>query len=121
MSNEARRLAVEALYEVDQRDLANFPAELPSRAARLVEGVLAHVDELDREIEAVAVHWQVHRMPVVDRAILRLGLYELQYEPDTPIAVVVSEAVRLAKVFGSERSGSFINGVLATLADKVRQ
>jgi N utilization substance protein B len=59
-------------------------------------------------------------MPVVDRAILRLGLYELRYETDTPAAVVVAEAVRLAKTFSTERSGAFVNGVLATLAEQER-
>ena len=84
MSIEARQLALEALYEADQRDLDDYPLELPSRAARLVEGVLDNLGALDAEIEAVAEHWQVHRMPVVDRAILRLGLYELRFERDTP-------------------------------------
>ncbi|MGH8925770.1 MAG: transcription antitermination factor NusB [Acidimicrobiia bacterium] len=120
MSIGARQLALEALYEADQRDLADYPLELPSRAARLVKGVLENLEELDREIEAVAEHWQVHRMPVVDRAILRLGLFELRFEPDTPKGVVVSEAVRLAKLYGTERSGSFVNGVLAKLADQTR-
>jgi N utilization substance protein B len=83
----------------------------------LLRGVLAHLDELDREIDAVSEHWRVPRMPVVDRAILRLGLYELRYEPETPPAVVVAEAVRLAKLFSTERSGAFVNGVLAALAE----
>jgi N utilization substance protein B len=56
-------------------------------------------------------------MPVVDRAILRLGLYELRHEPETPVAVVVSEAVRLAKTYSTEKSGAFVNGVLAALAE----
>jgi N utilization substance protein B len=120
VSIEARQLALEALYEADQRELDDYPLELPSRVARLVEGVLGNLALLDAEIEAVAEHWQVHRMPVVDRAILRLGLYELRFEPDTPKGVVVSEAVRLAKLYGSERSGSFVNGVLAKLANVAR-
>jgi N utilization substance protein B len=82
--------------------------------------VLEHVRELDDDIDSASEHWRVQRMPVVDRAILRLGLYELRYEPDTPAAVVVAEAVRLAKTFSTERSGAFVNGVLATLAEKER-
>jgi N utilization substance protein B len=120
VSIEARQLALEALYEADQRDLDVGPLELPPRVARLVAGVLSRQEELDREIEAVAEHWQVHRMAVVDRAILRLGLYELRYERDTPKGVVMAEAVRLAKEYGTERSGAFVNGVLAKLADQVR-
>ncbi|HEY7565523.1 MAG TPA: transcription antitermination factor NusB [Acidimicrobiia bacterium] len=114
---EPRDLVVQALYEADQREDADPRPDLPSKAARLLRGVLAHLDELDREIDAVSEHWRVPRMPVVDRAILRLGLYELRYEPETPPAVVVAEAVRLAKLFSTERSGAFVNGVLAALAE----
>jgi N utilization substance protein B len=117
---EPRDLAVQALYEADQRDLTNRNDDLPPKAARLVAGVLEHVRELDDEIDSASEHWRVQRMPVVDRAILRLGLYELRYETDTPAAVVVAEAVRLAKTFSTERSGAFVNGVLATLAEKER-
>jgi N utilization substance protein B len=117
---EPRDLAVQALYEADQRDLPSRPADLPPKAARLVAGVLEHVRELDEEIDRASEHWRVQRMPVVDRAILRLGLYELRFETETPTAVVVAEAVRLAKTFSTERSGSFVNGVLATLAEQVR-
>jgi N utilization substance protein B len=116
---EPRDLALEALYEADQRDLNTIStAGLPPKAARLVTGVLAHRDELDAEIDAASEHWRVARMPVVDRAILRLGLYELRHEPGTPVAVVIAEAVRLAKTFSTERSGAFVNGVLAALAAK---
>lgn len=119
---EARELAIEALYEADQMGWAALPAtyDLKGRARRLAEGVLAHRDELDRALESASEHWRVDRMPVVDRAILRLGLYELRSEPDTPTAVILSEAVRIAKQFSTERSGQFVNGVLAMLASKER-
>lgn len=117
---EPRDLALEALYEADQRRVDALPADLPPKAARLVQGVLAHLEELDRDIETASEHWRLGRMPVIDRAILRLGLYELRYEPDTPVAVVVSEAVRLAKTFSTEKSGAFVNGVLAALSEKER-
>jgi N utilization substance protein B len=117
---EPRDRAVQALYEADQRDLSLAAEELPPKAARLVAGVLAHLAELDHEIDAASEHWRVQRMPVVDRAILRLGLYELRYEPETPVAVIVAEAVRLAKTFSTERSGAFVNGVLAALVERER-
>ena len=120
MTVEPRDLAVQALYEADQLDMSTRREGLPPKAARLVAGVLEHVRELDREIDQASDHWRVQRMPVVDRAILRLGLYELRYETDTPAAVVVAEAVRLAKTFSTERSGAFVNGVLAALAEKER-
>ncbi len=59
-------------------------------------------------------------MPVVDRAVLRLALFELRHEPETPTAVILSEAVRIAKQYSTERSGRFVNGVLATLAREER-
>jgi N utilization substance protein B len=93
---------------------------LPAKARRLVEGVIAQKAELDPSIESASEHWTVDRMPVIDRAILRLGLYELRHEPDTPAAVVVNEAVRLAKTYSTQRSGSFVNGVLASLASSER-
>jgi N utilization substance protein B len=118
---EPRDRAVQALYEADQRDLSQSDEDLPPKAARLVAGVLAHLAELDQDIDAASEHWRVPRMPVVDRAILRLGLYELRYETGTPEAVIVAEAVRLAKTFSTERSGAFVNGVLATLVEKERR
>jgi N utilization substance protein B len=115
---EARQLAVEALYEADQLDLRKVRDDLPPRVERLVAGVLEHQVDLDRQIDAVSAHWRIKRMPVVDRAILRLGLYELIYETGTPSAVVLAEAVRLAKMFGTEKSGLFVNGILAALLAK---
>lgn len=112
---ESRDLALESLYAIDVHGAGAVP-ELPPRALAMVEGVLEALEVLDNEIEAASEHWSVARMPLVDRAILRMGLYELKNEPDTPTAVIVSEAVRLAKSYSTERSGSFVNGVLASLA-----
>jgi N utilization substance protein B len=114
---DTRRLALEALYQVEQGgDLTR----LTGRARRLVDGVLGCREELDRTLEEVAEGWRVERMPPVDRSLLRLGLYELRYQPDTPVGVVISEAVRLAKEFSTERSGAFVNGVLGRLAKEER-
>ncbi len=115
---EARELALEALYQADQRRLSpdEAVAGLPGRAARMVRGVLEQQDELDRAIDRASVGWRVERMPVVDRAVLRLALYELRYEPSTPMAVIIDEAVELAKTYSTERSGRFVNGVLSKLA-----
>ena len=117
-SREPRDLALTALYEADQRGLSHpvIDSKLPTKAQRLIEGVSCRVVELDSSIDAVSARWRVARMPPVDRTILRLGLYELRYEPETPMAVVVSEAFRLAQVYSTERSGAFVNGILAKLA-----
>lgn len=120
--SEPREVAVQVLYEADQmgrRSIGDRP-ELTGKALRLFEGTSEHLTELDAAIDAVSEHWRVDRMPVVDRAILRLALYELRYEPDTPTAVVLSEAVRIAKDFSTERSGHFVNGILGTLARRER-
>lgn len=119
---EPREAAVQALYAADQRgvDIQAVAPDLGAKALRLAEGAYAHRTELDASIDAVSDRWRIDRMPVVDRAILRLALYELEFEPDTPVGVVLSEAVRIAKAFSTEKSGQFVNGVLGTLARSAR-
>jgi N utilization substance protein B len=117
---EPRDLALECLYEIDTRSPEQLPEGISPRVKRMVSGVTAEAESLDHDIEAASQHWAVARMPLLDRAILRLGLWELRNDPDTPTAVVVSEAVRLANTYSTGRSGAFINGVLATLAKSAR-
>lgn len=81
-------------------------------ASRLVAGVEKNLQEIDARIRAQADNWRLERMPSVDRNILRLAIYELEHETDVPKLVVVDEAVELAKRYGSEQSGRFINGLL---------
>lgn len=117
MTDEPRDLALEHLYA---RETHGQMPETEGRVAKLVAGVIADLDGLDARIEEVSEHWTISRMPVVDRNILRLALFELESDPDTPTAVILSEAVRLASSYSTERSASFVNGLLATLARKVR-
>ena len=114
MSRDCRVEALGALYSADAA--AGSPAQpgLTARARRLADGAWGHRQELDAEIAAVATGWRVERMPAVDRAVLRLALYELRHT-NTPVAVVISEAVELAKIYSTARSGAFVNGVLAKL------
>lgn len=115
---EARDLALAYLYEYETRgEMAEDPE---GRAGRLVKGVVENLDDLDAQIESVSEHWSVARMPLVDRNIIRLGLWELQSAPEPSTAVIISEAVRLAQVYSTEKSGAFVNGVLAALAKSVR-
>jgi N utilization substance protein B len=86
--------------------------DVRSFAERLVHGVVDHLAFLDKVVAVSAEHWRIERMAVVDRNVLRMGVYELVYESDTPPAVVIDEAIEVAKKFGSVESGSFINGVL---------
>ncbi len=81
-----------------------------------MSGVWAERSDLDEAIGEASDRWRVERMPPVDRNILRIALWELRHRPQTPVPVVISEAVRMAKVYSTERSGSFVNGVLGRLA-----
>jgi transcription antitermination protein NusB len=120
VSSEPRDLALQTLYQADRTGDPGPLDGLPPKARRLVEGVLAATEELDRTIADVSAHWSIERMPVIDRAILRLGLFELRHVASTPAAVVVNEAVRMAKTYSTQRSGAFVNGVLASLAETER-
>jgi len=114
------------LYEAESKGMAPAAllAELPvppdSFVVSLVDGVSAHLERIDSLITANSIGWAIDRMPVVDRALLRLGAYELLERDDVPTAVVISEAVDLAKEYSTEESGRFVNGVLAAIADAVR-
>jgi transcription antitermination protein NusB len=96
-----------------------FEAEPDGRAYadEAVAGVEAHLKTLDEKIRAASTHWRLERMARVDRNILRLGTWELAHRPDVPRAVILDEAVELAKAFGTEDSSAFVNGVLAQIAD----
>ena len=115
---ESRDLALERLYEYETR--GEMDSDAGGRAGAIVEGVVSDLDDLDEMIESVSEHWSVARMPVIDRNILRIGLYELLSDQMTPTAVVVSEAVRLAHTYSTEKSAAFVNGILATLAKSIR-
>lgn len=108
--------ALAALYEAEQLGRAPDPAVLTAPAGVLATGVWERRAELDSAIGEAATGWRIERMTVVDRNVLRIGLYELRHQPGTPGAVVISEAVRLAKAYSTEHSGRFVNGVLGRLA-----
>jgi len=89
-------------------------------ADRLATGARSRVEEIDSAIEEAASNWRLARIAPVDRTILRLGTFELIGEPDTPAAVVLDEAVELAKRFGEAASPAFVNGVLDAIRRRVR-
>jgi transcription antitermination protein NusB len=91
---------------------------VPEYAAALVEGVAEHLRDLDRLIARLSESWTLERMPAVDRNVLRLGAYELLHCPDVPAAVAVSEAVELAGRLSTDESATFVNGVLARVAQE---
>jgi N utilization substance protein B len=111
---DAREQALGLLYAADAGAVRDSD-EPTGRAGRLASGVLEHLDDIDAVIDQHATGWRVNRMPAVDRTIIRIGVYELRYT-DTPVGVIVSEAVELAKRYSTARSGAFVNGVLANIA-----
>ncbi len=121
---QARTVALQVLFEVDS--VNHSPAEafqhrleeeyLPPEgiefARGLIEGTLAHRASLDSTISRFAPEWPVHQLAIVDRNVLRIALYELEFVADVPSKVAINEAVELAKIFGSDSSPRFVNGVL---------
>ncbi len=87
-------------------------------AAQLLKGVLEHFEELCTTIQEHAPEWTLERMDPVSRCVLCMGAYELQYAKDAPPAVVINEAIEIAKEFGTDESGKFVNGVLNAMIQK---
>ncbi len=123
---ESRERALGLCYEREVRSIsvsdlfASLPAAPDAYAMKLVRGVESNTEEIDGLLREYSEHWAVERMPALDRAVLRLGCFELTHEPDVPTAVVISEAVELAKQYSTENSGRFVNGLLARIAEQVR-
>ena len=123
---QARERALSLLYEAETKGtepseiLAGLPIEPLPFAAQVVEGVGAHRPELDGWISRFARDWTIDRMPALDRALLRMGVFELLHRPDVPTGAVISEAVELAQMYSTDESSRFVNGLLARIAGEVR-
>ncbi len=128
----SRSIAMQSLYEWDfwnkkpdmiddavERNIKEFGPGLESTDFiwQLVQGVVDHLPQLDKIIEKAAPEWPVNQITMVDRNVLRLGLFELLYEnkDEVPPKVAINEAIELAKNFSGESSGKFVNGVLGTV------
>ncbi|MCS6900992.1 MAG: transcription antitermination factor NusB [Myxococcales bacterium] len=105
-----------ALPLSDQDEQYEIHPETKKYAEFCVTGYAARSHEIDEKIRAASHNWRLERMTCVDRAVLRLGAYELIAHPDIPVAVVIDEAVELAKRYGTSDSGAFVNGVLDHIA-----
>ena len=123
----ARERALELLYEAEAKGvgadevLASLPVPPVPLAVELVRGVEAHRAEIDDRLgRLVAPRWTLERLAAVDRAVLRIASYELAGAPDRTQAVIINEAVVLARRFGTDDSPRFVNGVLAAVAAEVR-
>ncbi len=125
--HHARIVALQALYELDMTKHAAEYAlgcrlkETPlsqvgvTFAFHLVEGVRENLQQLDRLLSDLAPEWPVEQIAAVDRNTLRIAIFEMLFDPETPGKVVINEAVELAKIFGSDSSPRFVNGVLGSL------
>ena len=122
----ARERVLELAYEGEQRGmsadelLADLPVEPDEYACRVLVGIDAHREEIDAVIRKYSENWALERMPVLDRALLRIGTYELGWIPEVPTAVAITEAVELAKEYSTKDSGRFVNGLLARIAEDLR-
>lgn len=109
----------DSLAKVIERNIKEFGPGLEDQSFiwRLVTGVVEHLSEIDKIIEKAAPEWPIAQITIVDRNCLRIGLYELLYgnKEEVPPKVAINEAIELAKTFGGESSGKFINGVLGTV------
>ena len=132
LRHAGRELALKALYQIDLRgessneDLALFFEAFPSDdrirlfALQLVDGVRRDTALLDKHLAAALEHWSIGRLSRVDHNILRLALYELIRMNDIPARVTIDEAIELAKTYGDNESGRFVNGVLDELAERLK-
>ncbi|MGA7146957.1 MAG: transcription antitermination factor NusB [Microbacterium sp.] len=129
--SKARKRALDILFQADVRgeDLSAMLAAEAKRAAgepareaswlyarELVDGVIDNREAIDEQITTFAKDWSLARMPAVDRAVLRIAVWEILYNDEVPAAVAIDEAVELAKEFSTDDSGSFVHGVLARIA-----
>jgi N utilization substance protein B len=131
--SEARNCALQFLYQCEiekvyffsETKFKNFTnhhkvrKDIGTFLELLIRGVLDRLDELDAEITDASKNWSLERIAIIDKIILRLAIYELQHS-ETPTKVVLNEAIELAKNFSTENSGKFINGLLDSLARKIR-
>lgn len=132
MSNRhlARTIALQTLYEWDfngrdasfvdsalQRNMNEFAPDFDDNqfSSNLVHGILKHIKDIDKKISNHAPEWPLEQITIVDRNVLRIGIYEMLFDLDIPEKVAINEAIELAKAFGGESSGRFVNGVLGTI------
>lgn len=127
--SSGREAALQVLFAIEagsapvEQALRDFWREFPGDAEgrpyseALARAVTEDRTAIDERIVRASTHWRIERMTRVDRNVLRIGTWELLHEEETPRAVILDEAVELAKKFGTEESGAFVNGVLARIAD----
>lgn len=124
----SRAIAMQTLYEWDFRNDDSDPMAIADRninayeddadreyVERIVQGVVSNLDSINEQITKVAPEWPIDQIATIDKAVLRVAIFELLYDNDVPPKVAINEAVELGKTFGSESTSRFVNGVLGTL------
>jgi len=132
----ARSIVLQSLFELDfygkktkdlkkfiERNLNNFGAGLENKSfvLKLSKGIVSHLSKIDKIIEKAAPQWPVSQINIIDRNVLRIGLYELLFtdKNEVPPKVAINEAIELAKTFGGKSSGKFVNGVLGRVYKEI--
>jgi N utilization substance protein B len=136
---EGREAAVQYLYQIDLHgekqpgDAASFwalrsgpgkadtPAKTRAFTEQLVAGVTAHLDEIDARIKKFTANYELHRIAAVDRNILRVAIYEMLHSHDIAPVIIINEAIEIAKKFGTEKSGGFVNGILDRIKAEINR
>jgi N utilization substance protein B len=125
--SDARERALHLLYEAHAKSesgssiVESQVLAVDDLVLEIVQGVDVITAFADEIITENAIGWTLPRMPVIDLIVLRIAIFELKSRPDVPTAVILNEAVELAKTFSTDESGRFVNGILSTIAKKVRQ
>lgn len=139
MSNRhlARSIAMQVLYQWDfkghptaaipaiiEQQIAEFGAGLDENVAfvrETVDGVIEHKEEIDKKIAVYAPKWPIEQMTIVDRNVLRIGVFEMYWSKTVPAKVAINEAIEIAKTYGGSASGKFVNGVLGAMYNDLSQ
>ena len=121
---KAREYALQGLYmfEIGKKPVdeivtldwvdKKIPDDIRDFTATLIKGAIEHIAEIDHTIEAHSKNWKIERLTVVDKSILRISIYAMNYLKDIPLVVTINEGIELGKIYGGENSGQFINGIL---------
>ncbi|KAA0966018.1 transcription antitermination factor NusB [Sporosarcina sp. ANT_H38] len=122
---EAREKAVQTLFQLDNSELSvdeaiNYIIEEPVNRfyEQLVRGTVQNKEAIDEVLKGKLEHWSLDRLPKIERTVLRIAVYELLFNEEVPHRVVLNEAIELCKVFGDEKSGRFVNGVLSKFEEQ---
>jgi len=122
---EAREKAVQTLFQLDNTELSvdeaiNYIVEEPANRfyEQLVRGTVQNKEAIDEVLKGKLENWSLDRLPKIERTVLRIAVYELLFNEEVPHRVVLNEAIELCKIFGDEKSGRFVNGVLSKFEEK---